>query len=125
MAISFSVRTDATEDLRKEYQARLDGMALADLVKEFFSYLDYVEESESGREFHPITIGSCRVLMTQPLNMCMERLREAAEGDEAPDKYHRHHEILEGNCVTCFMMAPDEETPEQRAAWKDAMVKND
>jgi hypothetical protein len=51
-------------------------MDLQELVKEFFTYLDYTEESEGGREFHPISIGSCRVLMTQPLNMCINKLRE-------------------------------------------------
>lgn len=79
MATSFAVRADTTEVLRKEYQAKLDAMSTNEILAEFISYLDYTEESESGREFHPITIGSCRVLMTQPLNMCINKMREAVE----------------------------------------------
>ena len=79
MAISFAVRTDVTEVLRKEYQAKLDTMSTNEILAEFISYLDYTEESESGREFHPITIGSCRVLMTQPLNMILEKMREKCQ----------------------------------------------
>jgi hypothetical protein len=80
MATSFAVRTDLTEKLKKEYKESLDKMDLEELVREFLSYLDYVEESEGGREFHPITLGSCRVLMTQPLNMCIKKLREKTDG---------------------------------------------
>ena len=79
MVCSFSVRTDRSEDLRKEYKELLDQMNITDLVNEFFSYLDYTEESESGTEFHPISIGSCRCLMTEPLQMCITKLREAAK----------------------------------------------
>ncbi len=78
MVTSFSVMNSRTELLKEEYKVELEGMDLKELVKEFLSYLDYTEESDSGRVFHPITIGSCRVLMAQPLNMCMEKLREEA-----------------------------------------------
>ena len=76
MATSFSVMTTRSDILREEYQKELDDLDLAGLVREFFSYLDYTEESDSGRVFNPITIGSCRVLMSQPLGMCLEMLRE-------------------------------------------------
>jgi len=76
MSISFAVRSDITEKIKKEYQDSLDKMTVNELVKEFFSYLDHIEETDSGREFHPIELSSCRVLMTQPLNMCLEKLRE-------------------------------------------------
>ena len=79
MATSFSVRTDQTECIRADYQEALDKMTTRELIKEFISYLDYTEESESGREFHPITIGSCRVLMTQPLNMVLEKMMEKCQ----------------------------------------------
>jgi len=78
MAESFSVRLDRADVLRKEYQTKLDTMSPQELIREFFSYLDYTEESESGKEFNPISIGSCRVLMTQPLNMVLKKLREAS-----------------------------------------------
>ena len=35
---------------------------LSDLVKEFLSILDIVEESDNGRQFHPTTIQSCRCM---------------------------------------------------------------
>lgn len=76
MAVSFAVRSDVTKELKRVYTALLDNMSTEDLVREFLSYLDYTEESEGGREFHPITIGSCRVLMSQPLDMCLKKLRE-------------------------------------------------
>jgi hypothetical protein len=78
MPTSFSVRSDTTEVLKQAYQVALNHMDLNALVAEFLSYLDYTEESESGREFHPITIGSCRVLMTQPLSMCIDKMRQIA-----------------------------------------------
>ena len=76
MTTTFSVMTARTEILAKEYQAELDALDLDGLVREFLSYLDYTEETDSGREFHPITIGSCRVLMSQPLGMCLDKIRE-------------------------------------------------
>lgn len=78
MAESFAVRADVSEKLREEYAKKLVGMSVEELVAEFFSYLDWTEESDSGRVFRPITIGSCRVLMTQPLEMCMAELRHKA-----------------------------------------------
>src|ERR1035437_6620735 len=99
MATSFAVRADVSKVLKQEYKELLDAMSLEELVKEFISYLDYQEESDSGRVFNPITIGSCRVLMSKPLDMVLEKLREH---QDLPDKYHRHHQIHEGNCVTCY-----------------------
>jgi hypothetical protein len=49
---------------------------LKECVHEFFTkYLNRVEESDSGREFNPITIGCCRALMMGPLNQLLERMR--------------------------------------------------
>ena len=45
-------------------------------VKEFFErYLNYREESDGGRMFAPIYVSSCRVLMTEPLNELLEKMR--------------------------------------------------
>ena len=76
MAISFSVRSGRSEGIRHEYQEKLNGMTPEQLIIEFISYLDYTEESESGKEFHPITIGSCRCLMSEPLGMVLKKMRE-------------------------------------------------
>ena len=50
---------------------------LQTLVKDFFeNYLDAWEESDSGREFHPITISCCRCMRLEPLNVLLTRMRE-------------------------------------------------
>jgi hypothetical protein len=53
---------------------------LKSLVKSFFEdYLDYTEVSDSDKEFHPIYISSCRVLMTQELSELLKRMRELSK----------------------------------------------
>ena len=50
---------------------------LETLVKDFFeNYLDTWEESDSGREFHPITISCCRCMKVEPLDKLLTRMRE-------------------------------------------------
>ena len=49
---------------------------LKELTKEFFKILDEVEESESGREFHPVYISSCRVMKTQRLSEIFTDMKE-------------------------------------------------
>jgi len=50
---------------------------LKEAVSELFSdYLDVVEESDSGREFHPIFISCCRALKLEPLNNLLKKLKE-------------------------------------------------
>lgn len=59
---------------------------LKQLTREFFEkYLDYTEESDSGNIFHPIRIHCCRVMMNEPLNKLLERMKELAfeEDDES------------------------------------------
>lgn len=47
------------------------------LVKSFFEdYLDYQEESDSGRVFNPIHISCTRVMMTKPLGELLSRMKE-------------------------------------------------
>lgn len=73
---TLAARADVSKQLENEYQVKLYTMSVFDLAQEFLSYLDYTEESEGGTTFHPITIGSCRVLMTRPLEMCLSELRK-------------------------------------------------
>lgn len=54
---------------------------LTELVNEFFGYLDYTEESEQGYEFHPITIGCCRVMMHDKVEKCLKAMKEEALND--------------------------------------------
>jgi hypothetical protein len=47
------------------------------LVKDLFEkFLDTWEESDSGREFHPITISCCRAMKVEPLDNLLKRMRE-------------------------------------------------
>jgi 3'-phosphoadenosine 5'-phosphosulfate sulfotransferase (PAPS reductase)/FAD synthetase len=60
----------ATEMQNEERAVELQG-----LVREFFEkYLNRVEESDSGKEFHPITVNCCRAMMTKPLNDLLDRM---------------------------------------------------
>ena len=44
-------------------------------VKEFFEkYLNYAEESDSGKMFHPITVSCCRVMMMKPLSNLLHKM---------------------------------------------------
>ena len=48
-----------------------------DLVKELFSFLDIVEVSDEGYEFHPIHISCCRIMKIEALEECIKKLRES------------------------------------------------
>lgn len=45
----------------------------------FKDYLDIVEESDGGREFHPITISCCRAMKVEPLGKLLDELKEASK----------------------------------------------
>lgn len=51
---------------------------LKTLAKRFFQILDTKEESDSGREFSPVYIVSCRVLLGQELNEILPKMKELA-----------------------------------------------
>ena len=57
-----------------------DTSELKSLVKEFFeNYLDIWEESDSGTEFNPITIGCVRCTKIGPLNDLLAKMRTLSE----------------------------------------------
>ena len=74
--VSFSINKDQNELDKWNYTFTLDNMTTKELLQEFFSYLDCTEESDSGRVFNPVVISCVRVMMTEPLNMVLERLRK-------------------------------------------------
>ena len=50
---------------------------LRQLVKSFFEdYLDYQEESDSGRMFNPIHVSCARVMMIKRLDELLDRMKE-------------------------------------------------
>lgn len=64
------------------------GEQLRIAVKEFFEkYLDVVEESDSGKIFHPITISCCRALKTEPLEKLLTEMR-ALSGAKSKEENH-------------------------------------
>jgi len=44
-------------------------------VRELFALLDKVEVSDSGREFHPNQISSCRVMDVPKLEAALQKMR--------------------------------------------------
>ena len=48
---------------------------LKTLVLRMFAILDIVEESDSGREFHPTEIRSCRAADAAKLEVILERMK--------------------------------------------------
>ena len=77
MVMHYMVGVD-NETVRRfdHYKDTLKSMSDGRLIDEFFSYLDYVEESDSGREFHPVAISSCRLSLSQPLNVVIAELKK-------------------------------------------------
>ena len=68
--------------MMKPYEAYNNTIELKSLVKDFFeNYLDTWEESDSGREFHPITISCCRCMKIEPLDILLKRMRELSEAN--------------------------------------------
>ena len=49
---------------------------LKELIKEFFSILDEVEETDSGKKFHPVYISSCRVMKTQRMSELIVEMKK-------------------------------------------------
>lgn len=50
-------------------------------VRRFFEFLDAVEVSDSGVEFHPIQVSCCRAMKMAPLAACLTRMKELAQHD--------------------------------------------
>lgn len=80
MVKQFSIRTENHDKEAAAYQEYIDGMSAPELMAEFISYLDYEEESDSGRVFHPIQISSVRAMMTPALDMVIKEMRKRSDG---------------------------------------------
>jgi 3'-phosphoadenosine 5'-phosphosulfate sulfotransferase (PAPS reductase)/FAD synthetase len=53
-------------------------------LQQFFEMLDTVEESDSGREFHPVNVSCCRAMMIEPLNEVLTELKNYAYDERHP-----------------------------------------
>ena len=60
--------------LRKEINGGV--MKVCDLISEFFSILETTEESDSGKEFHPVYISSCRVMKTKRIEEIISEIKK-------------------------------------------------
>jgi hypothetical protein len=82
MVAHSAVRTDEANKRQAAYEDWLKDTDTATLVAEFISYLDYTEESDSGRVFHPIGISSCRVVISPMIDLLLKELRKRGDGHE-------------------------------------------
>ena len=70
---------------RVDEKAKGEHDELRQCVYELFTkYLNLVEESESGRMFNPITIGCCRVMLLEPLDKLLDRMRKLSGSEPNP-----------------------------------------
>lgn len=46
------------------------------LIRQYFSILDIVEETDDGREFHPNRLGSCRAMDCDRMEKLLIKLKE-------------------------------------------------
>lgn len=71
------------QQAKYEQKLRLQAAQLYDLqkaVQEFFAILDITEDSEmTGRDFHPTTIRSCRVMDGQRLESILSHMRALSQ----------------------------------------------
>ena len=77
---------------KHEIQNEEKALELQGLVKEFFEkYLNRVEESDGGKEFHPITVSCCRVMMSNPLDALLDKMSKLSGAEPNPllHKYNR------------------------------------
>lgn len=59
-----------------------DNERLKECVKEFFTYLDYQEESDSGTIFNPIIISCSRVMKFGPLCKLLDEMKTLAHASD-------------------------------------------
>ena len=69
-------KTDVQREINSMTENRMNEQdELSACVREFFEkYLNRVEESDSGKEFHPITVNCCRAMMIKPLDELLDRM---------------------------------------------------
>jgi hypothetical protein len=77
--------TEGFEALKKIRELQAENDELKATVRSFFEdFLNIREESDSGRVFAPVTLSSCRVMMTEPLGNLLNKMRELSGAKPAP-----------------------------------------
>jgi hypothetical protein len=75
--------TEGFEALEKIRQLEAENAELKATVRSFFQdFIDVREESDSGRVFAPITISSCRCMMTEPLAEVLAKMRKLSGSEK-------------------------------------------
>ena len=70
-------------EIEVERESSVEGQKLKEAVKELFNtYLNRVEESDSGYPFHPVSVGCCRAMLLKPLGELLEIMRELSGADK-------------------------------------------
>lgn len=78
--------------VKTERESATEGQKLKEAVKELFNtYLNRVEESDSGYPFHPVTVSCCRVMLLKPLGELLETMRELSGADKDGLKDYYDH----------------------------------
>lgn len=77
IALGVGITSDQSRTLVAARLAEWDAPAkeARTMVARLFTYLDVVEESDSGREFHPVTFGCCRAMWNEDLERIMAGLK--------------------------------------------------
>jgi len=72
-------------DLRKAAEMVPANDELKQCVYEFFTtYLNRVEETDSGRLWNPVAVSCCRALMLEPLGNLLEKMRVLSGAEPNP-----------------------------------------
>lgn len=71
-----SVNLERNKNQTEEYKQELLDSSDKELIAEFFSYLDYTEVTDSGKEFHPVSLSSARCMITESMSMCLQEMRK-------------------------------------------------
>ncbi len=98
---------------------------LQQAVREFFEYLDRVEESDSGNEFHPVYISCCRAQWNESLDRILERMKELSnpvltdEQKRAAVNWEFNHSqhvarLMLSTETSSLLCHPDQRHPDQR-----------
>lgn len=51
---------------------------IKDLIRKYFYYLDIIETTDEGREFHPNRLGSCRIMDGVAMEKILFELKKIA-----------------------------------------------
>lgn len=76
IALGVGISLDDSTTLIAAQLAKWDRESrLSEVTRQFFSYLDRTEESDSGNAFHPVSFGCCRSAWVEPMEKLMAEMK--------------------------------------------------